>query len=1217
MRELVPTCEIETDQSCNPCNQIKSEICHNNRKKNTISLEVVVGIITNWLGLLEEVCVSVSLFRARIASRSSRHSSLSHRVEPANLDRTDGSAWNVERADKLESSSCCRLCCCQLPLGARRLLVGASSLCREGSPCASSLPSSCSSSSSNSSSSSKIRRRQRISQQQPTKIEMMIMPHPPPHHHPQQPTWAPHHANYYAGGQGHYATPATSNPVQTSGNYNGASHYPPPPPPPQAGAPTAAFMTYDPMVVMQQQASPQQPPHIFMSATQPMQQQQQQQGPPPPQEATNSSIESSPSSSSGGGSSQPVNGIHTPAPPPIPLEKLKELLLNQLEYYFSRENLAHDKYLISQMDSDQFVSICTVANFNQVKKLTADIELVTQVLRESNNVQVDADGLKVRPNQPRCTVIIRDTPENTTNEEVEFIFSGDNCPNDSDAQEAFKYLREEVKEFKGTPICARIKSKPMNRIPPSSGGGGPPVSSSATAMITSTSAAPAMKGNYRMSNSTTVAPAQTITMTVNSPQPPTVQYQQQVVPASGSAPSSLVAAVPHQTVGAPTTIGQQPQVSATVQLPPQNYPFNTATSLTNTSTIMQHTPTYNGSPIAIYSVPSYYSHGINLPCGNNSSNSTPVGNSGVNIQQNNSGGRGSHNYNKPRRGRGGSVGSGVSDRPDQREPRSSYGNHGYYNSGGNNNSMDDSGYTSGYNYSSNSHYGRNNASRSWDGNSSNSSHKKYSGNSLNNNQSPANTGPSHSSLPSSQDPNITPVNAGGSLHSSNSNNDNVTMSSRGGKPDHHSDNVHPSSHYNHFGHHYTSRSSIDSNSGKEGGPPARRGKPTRGGRGGSRGGGGNSDDRNNSHHQMNSYSGSAGSQRGMSAYGNSYRSGVQGNSSGGATSGGGSVSSESHQVPTVCSGESGVSVKNLEVVSGNESVKVPGGVVGVSGSVVPGKNNVNNASGSAWESNSNRFLDVVKGTAKMKVSSSKSEGSDEVVHVSASEPTLAPNVSNNAKSESSHKETTENVSKSSPSTSSESEQVMSSTPANKPTDSFNGEVVGRSHSKITPPIPANDSSSTRTAAASCEGKPPPLSYAQVIQKKKEEKEAREAAAAAAAALTSSTTADKGAIDSVNAPASVFDYYHSLLYCGGINKEERNSASNNDPIRINNGSIKPNNNNSNEQAKSTAKVSASSTPTKTVSPNLQTKRDFSFCGKTICNKFVRWQSNNSFLFKFPV
>ncbi|XP_040569498.1 uncharacterized protein Larp4B isoform X1 [Lepeophtheirus salmonis] len=1031
-------------------------------------------------------------------------------------------------------------------------------------------------------------------------------------------------------------------------------------------------MTYDPMVVMQQQASPQQPPHIFMSATQPMQQQQQQQGPPHPQEATNSSIESSPSSSSGGGSSQPVNGIHTPAPPPIPLEKLKELLLNQLEYYFSRENLAHDKYLISQMDSDQFVSICTVANFNQVKKLTADIELVTQVLRESNNVQVDADGLKVRPNQPRCTVIIRDTPENTTNEEVEFIFSGDNCPkfvscefahnnswyvtfeSDSDAQEAFKYLREEVKEFKGTPICARIKSKPMNRIPPSSGGGGPPVSSSATAMITSTSAAPAMKGNYRMSNSTTVAPAQTITMTVNSPQPPTVQYQQQVVPASGSAPSSLVAAVPHQTVGAPTTIGQQPQVSATVQLPPQNYPFNTATSLTNTSTIMQHTPTYNGSPIAIYSVPSYYSHGINLPwyptnpvfpnhapmfqdnsvafsqtsynkpltSGNNSSNSTPVGNSGVNIQQNNSGGRGSHNYNKPRRGRGGSVGSGVSDRPDQREPRSSYGNHGYYNSGGNNNSMDDSGYTSGYNYSSNSHYGRNNASRSWDGNSSNSSHKKYSGNSLNNNQSPANTGPSHSSLPSSQDPNITPVNAGGSLHSSNSNNDNVTMSSRGGKPDHHSDNVHPSSHYNHFGHHYTSRSSIDSNSGKEGGPPARRGKPTRGGRGGSRGGGGNSDDRNNSHHQMNSYSGSAGSQRGMSAYGNSYRSGVQGNSSGGATSGGGSASSESHQVPTVVrpqqprpvfemkgndfpalpgSGESGVSVKNLEVVSGNESVKVPGGVVGVSGSVVPGKNNVNNASGSAWESNSNRFLDVVKGTAKMKVSSSKSEGSDEVVPVSASEPTLAPNVSNNAKSESSHKETTENVSKSSPSTSSESEQVMSSTPANKPTDSFNGEVVGRSHSKITPPIPANDSSSTRTAAASCEGKPPPLSYAQVIQKKKEEKEAREAAAAAAAALTSSTTAEKGAIDSVNAPASVSttttvsstvskkttkDGIKAVNH-GGINKEERNSASNNDPIRINNGSIKPNNNNSNEQAKSTAKVSASSTPTKTVSPKSAT------------------------------
>ena len=72
----------------------------------------------------------------------------------------------------------------------------------------------------------------------------------------------------------------------------------------------------------------------------------------------------------------------------IPFDRLKQLLAAQLEYYFSRENLANDTYLVSQMDGDQYVPIWTVANFNQVKKLTTDIKLITDVLKESPNVQV-------------------------------------------------------------------------------------------------------------------------------------------------------------------------------------------------------------------------------------------------------------------------------------------------------------------------------------------------------------------------------------------------------------------------------------------------------------------------------------------------------------------------------------------------------------------------------------------------------------------------------------------------------------------------------------------------------------------------------------------------------------------------------------------------------------------------------------------------------------
>lgn len=60
---------------------------------------------------------------------------------------------------------------------------------------------------------------------------------------------------------------------------------------------------------------------------------------------------------------------------------LKMALKQQLEYYFSKENLSRDSYLLSQMDSEQFVPIVTIANFEQVKKLTRDLHLVIEVLK--------------------------------------------------------------------------------------------------------------------------------------------------------------------------------------------------------------------------------------------------------------------------------------------------------------------------------------------------------------------------------------------------------------------------------------------------------------------------------------------------------------------------------------------------------------------------------------------------------------------------------------------------------------------------------------------------------------------------------------------------------------------------------------------------------------------------------------------------------------------
>ncbi|XP_041835854.1 la-related protein 4 [Melanotaenia boesemani] len=161
---------------------------------------------------------------------------------------------------------------------------------------------------------------------------------------------------------------------------------------------------------------------------------------------------------------------------PVTEESLRGSLKKRLEFCFSRENLSKDLYLISQMDSDQFVPIWTIACMEDIKALTTDMDLILDVLKASPMVQVDEAGEKVRPNHSRCIIILREVPETTPVEEVEALFKSENCPevlstefahnsnwyitfqSDMDALKAYRYLREEVKMFQGKPIMARIKA---------------------------------------------------------------------------------------------------------------------------------------------------------------------------------------------------------------------------------------------------------------------------------------------------------------------------------------------------------------------------------------------------------------------------------------------------------------------------------------------------------------------------------------------------------------------------------------------------------------------------------------------------------------------------------------------------------------------------------------------------------------------------------------
>eukprot|EP00478_Filoreta_tenera_P000097 GABV01000097.1.p1 GENE.GABV01000097.1~~GABV01000097.1.p1 ORF type:complete len:515 (-),score=197.76 GABV01000097.1:253-1797(-) len=124
--------------------------------------------------------------------------------------------------------------------------------------------------------------------------------------------------------------------------------------------------------------------------------------------------------------------------PPVmaPLEgaPLRRALQQQIEYYFSQNNLSTDTFLKSQMDADQFVPIDLICGFPNIKHMfgdkTVDRELIISVMRASPMLTISEDGKKVAPKHQhtRKTLFLRDIPEDVTAEEIENLFQLPGCP---------------------------------------------------------------------------------------------------------------------------------------------------------------------------------------------------------------------------------------------------------------------------------------------------------------------------------------------------------------------------------------------------------------------------------------------------------------------------------------------------------------------------------------------------------------------------------------------------------------------------------------------------------------------------------------------------------------------------------------------------------------------------------------------------------------------
>ncbi|KAJ1970714.1 hypothetical protein H4R35_005702 [Dimargaris xerosporica] len=108
----------------------------------------------------------------------------------------------------------------------------------------------------------------------------------------------------------------------------------------------------------------------------------------------------------------------TNAPPPLPSTEgvdtttLQQFVRNQVEFYFSVENLVKDVFFRSQMNEQGFVPLSLIAGFNRVKALTTDTAAIRTALAESKEVELVGEGIRKRTDWQRW-LLNTETPSPT------------------------------------------------------------------------------------------------------------------------------------------------------------------------------------------------------------------------------------------------------------------------------------------------------------------------------------------------------------------------------------------------------------------------------------------------------------------------------------------------------------------------------------------------------------------------------------------------------------------------------------------------------------------------------------------------------------------------------------------------------------------------------------------------------------------------------------
>ncbi|MED6193569.1 hypothetical protein PIB30_020713 [Stylosanthes scabra] len=78
--------------------------------------------------------------------------------------------------------------------------------------------------------------------------------------------------------------------------------------------------------------------------------------------------------------------------PPDP--HLYTKIVNQIDYYFSNDNLIKDLYLRQNMDEQGWVPISLIAGFKKVMQLTDNVQIVLDAVRTSSVIEVNGDKIR-------------------------------------------------------------------------------------------------------------------------------------------------------------------------------------------------------------------------------------------------------------------------------------------------------------------------------------------------------------------------------------------------------------------------------------------------------------------------------------------------------------------------------------------------------------------------------------------------------------------------------------------------------------------------------------------------------------------------------------------------------------------------------------------------------------------------------------------------------